>query len=120
MNATPDSITVVAAQVNAFVVNAREQARDGLTWTEFGRLLVQLLYIAVAGLDAVATLTGPQKREVAVTAAAVLFDTLADKAVPVTAWPAWMLVRPATRLLVLSLAAGAVEALLRISRSAAA
>jgi hypothetical protein len=52
-------------------------------------------------------------------AAAVLFDTLADKAVPVAAWPAWVILRPATRVLVLSLAAGAVEALLRISRSAA-
>lgn len=117
MNATPESIATVSARVNAFLVSAREQSADGLTWQEFGRLLVQLLYIAVAGLEAVSSLTGPQKRDVAITAAAVLFDTLADKAVPVAAWPAWVIVRPATRLLVLSLAAGAVEALLRISRS---
>jgi hypothetical protein len=119
MNAATDSITTFSARLNAFFASAREQARDGLTWQEFGRLLVQLLYMAVEGLDAVATLTGPQKREVAMAAAAVLFDTLADKAVPVAAWPAWVILRPATRVLVLSLAAGAVEALLRISRSAA-
>jgi hypothetical protein len=113
-----ESIATVSARLNVFFASAREQASDGLTWQEFGRLLVQLLWLAVEGLDAVASLTGPQKREVAVTAAAVLFDSLADKAVPLATWPAWMLVRPAARLLVLSLAAGAVEALLRISRSA--
>jgi hypothetical protein len=112
-----ESIANVSARLNVFFASAREQAKDGLSWQEFGRLLVQLLWMSVEGLDAVASLTGPQKREVAVTAAAVLFDSLADKAVPVAAWPAWMLLRPATRLLVLSLAAGAVEALLRISRS---
>jgi hypothetical protein len=112
-----ESIANVSARLNVFFASAREQARDGLTWQEFGRLLVQLLWMAVEGLDAVASLTGPQKREVAITAAAVLFDSLADKAVPVATWPAWMLLRPAARLLVLSLAAGAVEALLRISRS---
>jgi hypothetical protein len=116
MNAE-NSITTVSARINAFFVSAREQARDGLTWQEFGRLLVQLLYMAVDGLDAVSTLTGQQKREVAMAAAAVLFDTLADKAVPVAAWPAWMILRPATRVLVLSLASGAVEALLLILRS---
>ena len=117
MVANEHTLPATIAGVTAFLAAAREQAKDGLTWTEFGRLLVQLLYIAVAGLEAVSSLTGPQKRDVAITAAAVLFDTLADKAVPVAAWPAWVIVRPATRLLVLSLAAGAVEALLRISRS---
>ena len=116
MNAE-NSITTVSARINAFFVSAREQASDGLTWQEFGRLLVQLLYMAVDSLDAVSTLTGQQKREVAMAAAAVLFDTLADKAVPVAAWPAWMILRPATRVLVLSLASGAVEALLLILRS---
>ena len=116
MTAEP-TITTVAAQINAFLAAAREQARDGLTWAEFGRLLVQLLHIAVSGLDAVATLTGPQKKEVALTAAAALFDSFADKAVPVAAWPAWVILRPAIRLLILSLASGAVEALLKITRS---
>lgn len=118
MEAAAD-LLAVTARVNVLLATAREQAKDGLTWQEFGRLLVQLLYIAVDGLEAVSSLTGPQKREVAVTAAAVLFDSLADRCVPMAAWPAWMLIRPATRLLVLSLAAGAVEALLRITRSAA-
>ena len=116
MNAT-DTITTVAASVNAFLAGAREKAKDGLTWAEFGRLLVELLYLVVAGLDAVTGLTGPEKKQIALTSVAALFDSFADRAVPLAAWPAWMLIRPATRLLVLSLAAGAVEALLRITRS---
>lgn len=112
-----DTITNVASQVNAFLASAREQAKDGLTWSEFGRLLVELLHLVVGSLDAVAGLTGPEKKQIALTAVAALFDSFADKAVPLAAWPAWMLIRPATRLLVLSLAAGAVEALLRITRS---
>jgi len=115
-----DNLTTVVAQVNAFLASAREQARDGLTWAEFGRLLVGLLHLAVAGLDAVSTLTGPEKKAVALTAAGALFDGFADKAVPLTAWPAWLIVRPAVRVLILALASGGVEALLAISRSAPA
>jgi len=116
MNAS-DTITTVAASVNAFLAGARDKAKDGLTWSEFGRMLVELLYLVVRALEAVAGLTGPEKKAIALTAVAALFDSFADKAVPLAAWPAWMLIRPATRVLVLSLAAGAVEALLRITRS---
>lgn len=111
-----DNLQTVVAQANAFLAAAREQAADGLTWTEFGRLLVQLLHLLVAGLDAVTTLSGPEKKAVVLTAAAALFDTFADKCVPVAFWPAWLIIRPATRLLILSLAAGAIEALLTITR----
>ena len=114
-----ESLTTVVAQVNAFLAAAREQARDGLTWAEFGRLLVGLLHLAVAGLDAVSTLTGPEKKSVALTAAATLFDTFADLCVPAVAYPAWLLVRPAVRTLILALASGGVEALLPITRSPA-
>lgn len=116
MNAVPGT-AMLAAQITTFLSTAQETARDGLTWAEFGRLLTQLLYLCVSGLDAIGTMTGPQKREVAVAAAAALFDTFADRCVPLAAWPGWLIFRPATRLLVLSLAAGAVEALLKISRS---
>lgn len=115
-----DNLTTVVAQANAFLATAREQARDGLTWAEFGRLLVQLLHLLVAGLDCVTTLTGPEKKAVALTAAATLFDTFADRCVPVTVYPVWLVLRPGTRVLILSLAAGGVEALLAISRSSTA
>ena len=112
-----DNLTTLAAQVSVFLSTAQEDAKDGLSWPEFGRLLVQLLHLLVAGLDAVSTLTGPQKKEIALTAVATLFDQFADRCVPVVAWPAWLIVRSGTRFLILSLAAGAVEALLQITRS---
>jgi hypothetical protein len=115
-----DNLTTVVAQANAFMASAREQARDGLTWAEFGRLLIGLLHLVVAGLDCVTTMSGPEKKAVALTAAAALFDGFADKAVPPTAWPAWLILRPAVRTLILALAAGGVEALLAISRSSSA
>lgn len=114
-----DTISNVAARVNAFLASARDQARDGLSWAEFGRLLVELLYLAVAALDAVQGMTGAEKKAIALTAVAALFDTFADKAVPIAAWPAWLVIRPAVRLLILSMSAGAIEAILRISRSPA-
>lgn len=117
MNAA-DNITTFSAQVTVFLSSAQEKARDGLTWSEFGRLFVELINLVVRGLDAITTLTGPQKREVAIAAVATLFDTFADKCVPIVAWPAWLIIRPAVRLLLISMAAGAVEALLKISRSA--
>lgn len=118
MQAASDLIGVTT-RVNAFLVGAREKFRDGLTWAEFGRLMVELLYLAVAALDAVQGMSGPEKKSIALAAVAVLFDSFADKAVPIAAWPAWVLIRPAVRLLLLSISAGAVEALLRISRSPA-
>lgn len=119
VSASENTLPTVVAAVNAFLASVREQAADGLSWTEFGRLLVQLLHLIVAGLDAVSTMSGAEKKAIALTAAASLFDSFADRCVPLTAWPAWLLIRPAVRLLVLSLASGAVEALLRISRGAA-
>ena len=118
MNATNNLATVVS-QANAFLETAREQARDGLTWQEFGRLLVQLLYLLVSGLDAVATMTGPEKKVIALTAVSALFDRFADLCVPVTLYPFWVIVRPAVRTLILALASGGVEALLPITRSPA-
>jgi hypothetical protein len=118
VNATNNLATVVS-QANAFLETAREQARDGLTWQEFGRMLVQLLYLLVSGLDAVATMTGPEKKVIALTAVSALFDRFADLCVPVTLYPFWLLVRPAVRTLILALASGGVEALLPITRSPA-
>lgn len=112
-----DNLQTVVAKANAFLELAREQARDGLTWAEFGRLLVQLLYLLVAGLDAVATMTGAEKKGVVLTGAAALFDRFADLCVPATVYPAYLLIRPAIRTLILALASGAVEALLPITRS---
>lgn len=107
----------VLSRAQAFVLLAVEQSRDGLTWGEFGRLLVELLRLAVAGLDAVTGMDGPSKKLAAVGLAATLFDSLADKCVPLVAYPVWLLIRTPVRMIVLALAGGAVEAILPMIRS---
>ena len=118
MDAT-NNLSAVVARANAFLETAREQASDGLTWQEFGRLLVQLLYLLVSGLDAVAGMSGPEKKQIVLIGATALFDRFADLCVPAVAYPAWLLVRPIVRTLILALASGGVEALLPITRSPA-
>lgn len=116
MNAA-DNMTTIATQVSVFLTSAHESAKDGLTWAEFGRLLVELLHLLVSSLDAVTSLTGPEKKAIVLTAVAALFDQFADRCVPLAVYPAWLLVRPGTRVLIVSIAAGATEALLQITRS---
>lgn len=104
-------------KIAAFVSAARAVAADGLTWTEFGELMVGLLRLVVAVLDTVATLTGEQKKALALEAVGDLFDAVADRAVPPLAYPIWIVARPAVRSLVLALASGAIEQLLPLVRS---
>jgi len=113
-----DNVTTIAAQVSVFLTSAHEKARDGLTWSEFGRLLVELLYLMVASLDVVTNLTGPEKKGIVLTAVGALFDQFADRCVPLAVWPAWLLVRPGTRILIVAIAGGATEAILQITRGA--
>jgi hypothetical protein len=109
----------IGQKVGAFLVVAKAKAQGGLTWNEFGELLAALLRLSVATLDAVTTLTGEQKKELAMEAAAALFDTLGDRCVPLMAWPLYVLCRPAIRALVLAIASGTVEILLRMVRATA-
>lgn len=108
---------VLAEKVNAFLATARSTAAGGITWAEFGELLVSLLRLAVTTLDTIETLSGEEKKAVALAAAGALFDLVADKAIPVGLWPIWILARPAVRSLVLSLASGAIEQILPLVRS---
>lgn len=103
-------------KVAAYLGTARAAAADGLTWQEFGELLVGLLRLSIETLDKTLTLTGPAKKELVLEAAAALFDSVADKCVPLVAWPVWIILRPAIRSLVLAIASGAVESILNIVR----
>jgi hypothetical protein len=104
------------SKIHAFVSTARSAAVDGLTWAEFGDLMLALLRLVVGGLDRVSTMTGPEKKTLALEAVGSLFDAVADKAVPAAMWPLWLIVRPAVRSLVLAIASGAVEQLLPLVR----
>lgn len=106
-------------QVSAFLATARVAAVNGLTWQEFGELLLALLHLTTTTLDGMAGLSGQEKKELAIEAVAALFDSVADKAVPMAAWPVWILLRPAIRSLVLAIAGGALEQLLPLVRASA-
>jgi hypothetical protein len=108
----------VLTKLDAFISAARSSAADGITWSEFGELLVALLRLAVSSLDAVASMTGAEKKVVAIDAAGRLFDALAGLCSPLLVWPIWGLLRAPVRLLVLALASGAIEQLIPLVRRA--
>lgn len=112
-----DEAKYLIDKVQGFILKAREASKDGLTWAEFGTLLVALLRLSIAALDSVEKLPGEAKKALVLDAAGRLFDALADKAVPVLAYPVWLIARPAIRALVLALAGGAVEILLPMVRA---
>jgi len=111
------SVAGMFDKVKAYIATAQSAAADGLTWAEFGELLVALVRLLVESLDAVSVLTGPQKKAMVLEAVGLLFDAVADKAVPAYLYPLWLLARPAVRQLVVALAAGAVEQILPLVRA---
>lgn len=107
----------LSEQVKAFVVEAQDRASDGISVADFAEIVVDLLRLVLAALDTIPA-DNAAKKSWAVSAVELLFDTLADKAVPVVLWPVWMIVRPAVRQLVLLAASGLIEGLLPIVRAA--
>jgi hypothetical protein len=104
-------------KIAAYIATARKTTADGLTWSEFGELMVGLLRLVVTILDTISTLTGEQKKALALQAVGDLFDAVADRAVPIVTLPLWVVARPAVRSLVLALASGAIEQLLWLVRA---
>jgi hypothetical protein len=113
---TPDQLQ---SAVLALIAGARLKATGGLTVAEFGSLVVEVIRLAVAGLDTITTLDGPGKKSWALSCVGTLFDAVADSCVPMLAKPVWWIVRPAVRTLVLSAAGGALEQILVLTRAAA-
>lgn len=104
------------SKVVAFIETAKALAADGLTWAEFGELMLAMLRLVVTALDTVNTLNGQEKKALALDAVAKLFDAVADRAVPAAVYPLWLLVRSPVRSLVLAIASGAIEQLLPLVR----
>ena len=116
--AAASAFSDIGQQVNAFLTVARLKAAGGLTWQEFGQLMVAIMRLGVSTLDSVATLTGPQKKVLVLEAVAVLFDSLAGRCVPIVTYPAFIAIRPALRTLIIAIASGAIESLIPLIRSA--
>jgi hypothetical protein len=109
-------MTADLSRVELYLSDARKAAADGLTWTEFGELLVAFLKVAMAMYDEVASMTGDQKKAAVLAGVGRLFDVAADNCIPLVLWPVWGLARGPVRLLVLALASGAIEQLLPLVR----
>lgn len=107
----------VAEKVRGFIAAAVEAAAGGISVAEFGELSVALMRVVIAAADSIPA-EGAKKKAWVVEAVGMLFDNIADKAVPMAAYPIWLVVRPAVRSLVLMAAAGAVESLLPLVRAA--
>jgi hypothetical protein len=116
--ATTDLLSL-ADKVRAFVATAKSAAAGGVTVSEFAELTVSLLRIAMSAADAI-PVDGADRKVFVLNAVALLFDNVADKAIPPLAWPVWLIVRPAARQLLLLVASGAIESLLPLVRKAAA
>lgn len=106
-------------KIGAFIATAKSAAADGLTWAEFGELLIALMRLAIATLDTVSGLSGAEKKAMVVEAVGLLFDAVADKAVPLAVYPLWLLIRSPVRSLLIAVASGAVERLLPLVRAVA-
>jgi hypothetical protein len=116
VQATQD-LSVLGDKVSAFIAIAQLKARNGLTLSEFGELVVALLRVVMSTVDSLPA-EGSEKKQWALDAVAALFDSLADGCVPVLAWPIWILVKPAARSILLLVVSGAIESLLPLVRIA--
>ena len=116
--AAAESAPSVLSKFDAFIAAAKSASAGGITWSEFGELLLALIRMGVDTLDVFRAIPGSEKKELVVEAIGRLFDAVADKAVPMAVYPLWFLVRPAIRSLVLALASGAIEEVLPLVRSA--
>lgn len=114
--AAADNMLGLLDKISEFIATAKSAAADGISWAEFGDLMLALLRLVMTVLDTVTTLSGSEKKALALDAVARLFDAVADKAVPLAAYPLWLLVRSPVRSLVLAIASGAIEQLLPLVR----
>lgn len=110
------SVDGILNKISAFVATAQSAAAGGLTWAEFGELMLALLRLVVEQIDAVTTMTGEQKKALVLTAVGSLFDAVAGMAVPFFARPLWLIAKPAVRSLIIALASGGVEQILVLVR----
>jgi hypothetical protein len=116
VQATQD-LSVLGDKVSAFIAIAQLKARNGLTLSEFGELVVALLRVVMSTVDSLPA-EGSEKKQWALDAVASLFDALADGCIPILAWPVWILVKPAARSILLLVISGAIESLLPLVRIA--
>ena len=106
------------SQIEKFLIDIRYRASGGLTVAELAQSTADGMRLAMSLLDTVVSMTGEEKKAEVLKLVAYLFDQFSDACVPMLAKPAWWIVKPAVRALILSVASGLVEALLPTVRVA--
>lgn len=110
-------VTGLAEKVQAFIQRAKEEAKDGLSFAELGGLTYALMRLVILEVDSL-SVPGALKKADVLAAAGMLFDTLADKCIPLAAWPVWWIARPVVRSMILALLSGLMEGVLPDVRAA--
>lgn len=105
----------LADKVEAFFAIADLKAKDGLTVAEFGELFMALMRLSIEAVDTL-NAAGGLKKDLVLDALGELFDRFADKAVPLYAYPFWVLAKPAVRAMLMALASGGIEVVLKLVR----
>ncbi len=113
--AAASSVVDLPEKVRSFIAAAKAASAGGYTVAEVAELLGELIRLCVSTLELIPT-GKPEKLRFTVDAVLALFDATADKAVPLVAWPVWIVVRPAVRHLVELGTAGMVRVILRMER----
>lgn len=108
-------VVTVTEQVQAYIANAKVLAKNGLTVAEFGELATDLMRVMVAAMDSLDA-AGEKKKAWLLSAIGALFEEVADKCVPLPAYPFWLMIRPAAKRVLLHFAGGAIEVILQMYR----
>ena len=115
--AQANAVTGLAEKVQAFIVEAKNEAKDGLSFAELGHLSYALMRLVITEVDDL-SVPGAVKKADVLNAVGLLFDNVADQCVPLPAKPAWWIAKPVVRALILSPLSGLMEGVLPDVRAA--
>jgi len=102
-------VLTLEQRVQTFIDEAREKAKDGLSFADFGSLAFALLKTVALGLDDLNVPGKVKKKDVEI-AIGMLFDAVADQCVPVLArWTVWPFVKPVARSLIIAILSGVLD-----------
>mgnify|MGYP005687250971 CR=1 FL=1 len=109
-----DSITP-ASRLGMFLSDVNKRASDGLSLQDFSAIFFDSLRLAISAVEAI-PVEGTERKKMVMDFAGTMFDKYADKIIPIYVYPFWIVVKPAARMLLMSVAAGAVESILPLVR----
>ena len=104
-------------RVTTYIAAVRQKAADGLTIAELVELTIGAMRLAIAAIDEL-DMAGDSKKQLVTELAGSIWDEFGRLLLPSTLRPAFWVIGPTLRSLVIALAAGAVDALLPLVRIA--